>query len=160
MNIWGAKHSSDLDAQHSTRHAMAAICGDCEKQVEASMSWCGGNQAAALISLLCLPHTEAGAIGMMKHLLTATRRVAPLPCQPATIRANLRHFPVDLFVDLTGKPLEFLNEIAKRVSFEPRHSRQFPHSESVVQPRPKDREIAWSGLLACSLRVAALRVLP
>ena len=92
MNIWGAKHLSDLDAQHSTRHAMAAICGDCEKQVEASVSWSGGNQAAALISLLCLPHTEAGAIGMMKHLLTVTRRVAPLsrPTLPAKTGASIR----------------------------------------------------------------------
>ena len=43
-------------------------------------------------------------------------------CQPTTVRASPSHFLVGLFVDMTGKPIKFLNEIAKRVGFEPRNS--------------------------------------
>jgi len=54
----------------------------------------------------------------------------PHPGHPATIRANLRHFFVGLFVDMAEKPLKFLNEIAKGDDFEPRHSRHLPLATS------------------------------
>ena len=53
---------------------------------------------------------------------------------PAPIRAKLRPILVGPVVDILGKPIKFLNEIAKGDGFEPRHSRQLPSQDVRCQP--------------------------